>query len=248
MIERPEVTKAIDNYLGTRNIPVGTRRQSCHTVANTIFPMSLYHPDSADAAERFFRQAEAGAESRSHASSRGWGTYIGRLVAFPSPTGEAFNQLRFVLAQLRVADEWSDIAEVPLVQPEVDAGGLSLAIEQDGSLDRMRRGGPCLAHVSLTRVNGELTMTALYRRHEYESRAYGNFLGLARLQHFLAKEAGLRVGELTIVASHAVSEGPSAASLLRSAQSALQSSSPRELEVHARPLGASYADLELSLS
>lgn len=53
-----------------------------------------------------------------------------------------------------------------------------------GPEDRRRRGGPFLAHVSLTSVDGSLHLAALHRRHHYLARAYGNFLGLARLRNF----------------------------------------------------------------
>lgn len=246
-VERPIIRQEIDRYLATRSLPAGKPRYSCHTVANTIFPISLYDPARPDAAARFFAQAEAGAGARAHArpQSRGWGTYIGRLVQFPSRTNEPFNQLAFVLERLRLTKEWSDVSELPLVAPEIDAAGLSLGLHQDGSMDQKFQGGPCLAHISLSRVDGALSLTALYRRHEYEPRAYGNFMGLARLQNFLAREANLDVGELVIVASHALSSGTGSADLLRATQAALATSTPLALEVSSRPLGASYADLEL---
>ena len=46
-------------------------------------------------------------------------------------------------------------------------------------------------------------MTALYRNQQYIERAYGNFLGLARLQAFIAREIDLNIGALVCHATHA---------------------------------------------
>lgn len=58
-------------------------------------------------------------------------------------------------------------------------------------------GGPCLSHISFkAERGGKLHLTAVYRLHYYVQRAYGNLLGLARLQTFVAEQAGLTVGSL----------------------------------------------------
>jgi hypothetical protein len=62
---------------------------------------------------------------------------------------------------------------------------------------------PCLSHISLTLVRGQLNMTAVYRNQAFITRAYGNYLGLARLLDFLATETDTRAGEIEVVASHA---------------------------------------------
>lgn len=66
------------------------------------------------------------------------------------------------------------------------------------------RGGPCLSHVSfkLDSAN-DVRLTAFYRSHFYLERALGNLVGLAQLQHFVAKESGGGIGPLTLIASEA---------------------------------------------
>lgn len=61
--------------------------QSMHTVANTVFPISLYRPGTDGAAARFIANALKGEQNRSHATRRQWGTYLGRLVAYPARDG-----------------------------------------------------------------------------------------------------------------------------------------------------------------
>ena len=163
--------------------------QSMHTVANTIFPISLYRPDVDGAAERFLANAVRSDEARGHlpAAKRQWGTYIGRLVRYPARDGGHTNQLA---EMLRTAPR-----PAPVGRPVRDAArgarrrarGLlghhvrttGALTHGDARLDARIRGGPCLAHLSGTLDNGRLSMVALYRRHSYLARAYGNFLGLA---------------------------------------------------------------------
>jgi hypothetical protein len=242
--------------------------QSVHTVANTIFPLSLYVPGRGDAAQRFFDAAIAGQRSR-HGSSARWGTYIGRFLDYPGPKGRA-NQLELLLTQLRTdGAQWKDRYELAASIPDQDgppdpddqwlepaatgsaasrprrsaAAVHDLRVISDPRSDHHARGGPCLAHVSLTMIEDRLHMTAMYRRQSYVARAYGNFLGLARLQHFLAAESGHEVGELMIVATHAEAEGTGRSGLLAAASTAHSDIQP--IEVHARGLGRSWRDLDL---
>jgi hypothetical protein len=75
--------------------------------------------------------------------------------------------------------------------------------------DNLYRGFPCLSHCSfqLDR-DGAVHATALYRSHFMFERAYGNYLGLGQLLGYIARQAGLRPGTLTVVAGHARLDGP----------------------------------------
>lgn len=222
------------------------RPQSMDTVANTIFPVGLYRPDREGAAERFFANALRVERQRSAAKHRSWGTYIGRLVAYPSPNGELTNQLATSLEVLNRERNYKDRYEIPVATPQeqmTDVSGGAL-LHGDCATDGFRaQGGPCLAHMSFTSVDGRLSMTALYRAHAYEVRAYGNFLGLARLLSFLATESKREVGDLLVVASHAWADSPQRGQLLDSARAA--SGIVTAIETHARPLGVGVADLAL---
>lgn len=223
--------------------------QSVHTVANTIFPISLYNPGRTDSAARFFANAQMADRAR-HGRYSGWGTYIGRLIDYQLPGGTRVNQLENMLRVLRGDRNWADLYEAPLTYPtETSADPDSAIVDVDapvvGPGDRRRRGGPCLAHISITALDGRLHLAAQYRRHSYVARAYGNFLGLARLLNFLAIESQHQVGGMLIVGTHAeIEEGVVGCSDLivsaRDAQGRLQ-----PIEVSNRPLGASWKDLEL---
>ena len=225
------------------------RPQSMHTVANTIFPISLYRPESEGAAQRFLANVARGEGQRAGDRNRGWGTYIGRLTAYPAPDGTTTNQIQSILENLNHEIDYKDRYEIPIASPHLDVGeapdcATGAVLHGDSSVDVFRaQGGPCLAHVSLTSFEGHLSMVALYRAHVYETRAYGNFLGLARLLAFFANESGREVGELLVVTGHAWANAPGRARILSAAQAA--SGEVVDIETHARPLGSSMRDLDL---
>lgn len=221
--------------------------QSVHTVANTIFPISLYTPGGDDSADRFFSNARTADRARSQGRRSQWGTYIGRLIDYETPGGIRVNQLENMLRVLRGDRRWADLYEAPVTYPgetTADAETPCADMTVIGPGDRRRRGGPCLAHVSITAVDGRLHLTAQYRRHSYVARAYGNFLGLARLLNFLAAESGYQVGGMLVVGTHAEIEQARGSSELLAAAQAAQGN-VRSVETSNRPLGASWKDLEL---
>jgi hypothetical protein len=223
-----------------------TTVHSVHTVANTIFPISLYRPDQPDAAKRFFERASTVSQLH-HRRKHEWGTYIGRLIRYDQADGSSVNQLERFLTLLNGDTNWADIYEAPLTYPGETSGIAASDMLLIGPDDRRRMGGPCLAHVSLTSVDGHLHLTALYRRHYYLARAYGNFLGLARLLNFLAHESGREVGQMLVVGSHAeIEPGLPVATLKALMRAATEAQGGvHSIEVATRPLGASWRDLEL---
>ncbi len=53
-------------------------------------------------------------------------------------------------------------------------------------------------HLSFKLIDGAVHLTALYRLHDYRYKVPGNLLGLARLQAFVAAEAGAKIGSLCV--------------------------------------------------
>lgn len=224
--------------------------KSVHTVANTIFPISLYRVGKP---ENFYSAALIGQSGRS-GSITSWGpkagTYIGRLLRYPTYDGTEVNQLRRLLEYLDSDTNWADRYEVEMSLPSPDmltsTGSASTYL---AGFDNAARGGQCMSHLSLNLSGGKLSMVALYRHQTYISRAYGNLLGLARLLKFLAAESkkDLEVGELMVVASHAeIEQGArrSIASLLDPATNG-STGAASAIEWHSRPFGSTWSDLEL---
>jgi hypothetical protein len=247
------VRRAIERRLVELHAQTGTGSafatvQSMHTVANTIFPVGLYRPGKPGAADRFMASVARGEALRARSRKRGWGTYVGRLVSYPAPGGGTVNQLQAMLDTLRKDQNYKDRYEAPVVVPHLDdpAAGVDTGavLHGDRSVDPFRtRGGPCLAHLSLTSVGGQLSMVALYRGHAYETRAYGNFVGLARLLAFLAAETGRQPGELLVVTGHAWADDRRRDELLAAARAA--AGEPSRVETGARPAGDTLRDLDL---
>ncbi|WNV82885.1 hypothetical protein [Umezawaea sp. Da 62-37] len=149
------------------------------------------------------------------------GTYFGRMVSWPGKEPGGVNQLADRVKYLRQvrrdgkrAHNLSDIAIggeaepcANITSPE-DAGSAADVSDVDdvglqvyAATDRRQRGFPCLVHVDLTLLDGQLSMLAVYRHQYLITKAYGNLLGLARLLGYLAAQTGFAVGELAVQAT-----------------------------------------------
>ncbi|WP_437661313.1 hypothetical protein [Sorangium sp. So ce1182] len=167
---------------------------SNHTVAETIFPGYEYKRRGVDGV--FNEYPEHVYESLQNHPRRSWGRYAYRLVRRTRPNNSVWNPLENTIEKLKKrrgnrnsfelgvgASDDDDMLEIPLYDDNAD--GLRF------------RPMPCLSHLSFHVFGRDrLNLTALYRSHYYVQRLYGNLLGLARLQEFVATQAGLTVGEL----------------------------------------------------
>lgn len=147
------------------------------------------------------------------------GTYFSRLVAFPGPDGPV-NQLDALITRLRretakkgsgtgpltacyEAGFTQPAADGPALVPEQDAVAMAVPVRAPGS-DNSVMGFPCLSHCSFQLDHSaRLHAMAHYRSHLMVERAYGNYLGLGRLLGYIASQAGLTAGELTVTAGYA---------------------------------------------
>jgi hypothetical protein len=119
-----------------------------------------------------------------------------RQLGLRGPLGSAY--------ELAVATP-NDARRSPAESTAQTAGAGDLRVYTPG-LDNSLRGFPCLSHISLTLVQGRLHMTAIYRNQHFIRRAYGNYVGLARLMRFFTQEVECEPGEILCVASHADAE------------------------------------------
>jgi hypothetical protein len=173
------------------------RLQDTQTVANTIFPIALANGRSAERLYDTYSNKTFSVLRRFAPNRRG--TYFLRMIKRDSqrhPKVVSRNPLDELIKKMRVELERGTgilrcAYELAVYDPLDDAS--------------VRMGFPCLSHVSLKLDpdHGRLHLTALYRNQQYIERAYGNFLGLARLQAFIARETELEVGELVCHATHA---------------------------------------------
>lgn len=201
------VRTVLDEFIESR--PQSSKpwqRWPVETVANTIFAAELYEEDlGIDALQEFADLYLEGFEVAKAASPDG--EYCHRMVAWPGPDGQPINQLTEVAERLRryanpaqPKYNYSSDYEIALEDPVLDLR--THAPGRNGS----PYGFPCLSHVSLTVEDGTVHVTALYRNQHLIKKAYGNYLGLARLGRALSHHAGLELGTITVVATHADAE------------------------------------------
>jgi hypothetical protein len=204
--EDPGIRRAVDAFLEqTAAAKPRENVLAVESVASTLFPQSWYVPGRADEPRQhlYRMQAKAARVHRRISGPQERETYFDRLVAYPSASGETVNQLEAQVLRLQ--------GELTHVGPKSSAYELGvcapgdLRIQQPGR-DRLMLGFPCLSHISLTLHNGAVHLTALYRNQGFLRKAYGNYVGLARLARFFAIEVGVGVGEIVCVASHADAE------------------------------------------
>lgn len=205
--ENDRVRALLDAFVAERR-QAGASLWPVATVANTLFPAAFYRPGRDGARARLY-ELHAKAQ-RMQDRMRDPENYFNRLVAYPVGDGEPFNQLEYVIDRLIAQRKprrggrggaLSSAYEIGLTVPD----GFDLRIQAPGQ-DRNTMGFPCLSHISFTLERDVLHLAALYRNQHFIARAYGNYVGLARVGAFAAAEAGVRLGEIVCLATHADAE------------------------------------------
>lgn len=181
------ITAEVDAFLRQH------KRWPVRTVANTIFPRSLYdRHGSPDFYDVYLKKVYP----RIKRPQGDWGRYFERMISFPlQRKSEPINPLRDIVDKIKLQLSGSrcfkNVYELTVYDPIRDAGPV------------MNR--QCLSFLSfkLTDTPRKLLLTAVYRNHYYIERLLGNIVGLGWLMKFVAEEAGVTVGDLTIVSTHA---------------------------------------------
>jgi len=179
--------------------------QSVETVANTIFPESLWQRVGRNRTKLFEQYLEnlpdyVAMEPRKNRC----GLYFSRLIAFDldPTTGDRLphipvelaphkgNQLEFIIRMWQDGRRRRGMFQACVFDPVRDHTGAA------------RQPFPCLQHISLVpdARSGTLCLNAFYATQQLFVKAYGNWLGLARLGSFLAHEMGLQFDRLTCFA------------------------------------------------
>jgi hypothetical protein len=175
--EDPLVRRALDAAL------TAGLRQDCHTVANTIFPQSMWNP-AAPRSALFARYERSIARMTQASKKNRHGLYFQRLIQGGPELHP--NQLDFVI-------------HTYTARPGVRRSALQVAV-YDAKRDQTaaaQRGFPCLQHVTFAPDGDKLNVNAFYATQYAFERAYGNYLGLCRLGRFVAHELGLTLARMT---------------------------------------------------
>ena len=182
------IIKLVDDFLREHN----SFRIS--TVANTIFPQSLLQRHGPDDFYGVYHDRVLPEMKR---MTHDWGRYFERLTKWRKVRGKettTINPLQdlitFMRGQIAGDRSYKNVYEMTIYDPTRDAGKIS--------------NRQCLSFLSFKLTHDDhLCLTAVYRNHAYIARGLGNFIGLGRLQAFVAQQAGATLGSLTCVSTHA---------------------------------------------
>ncbi|MGO9956187.1 MAG: thymidylate synthase [Solirubrobacteraceae bacterium] len=187
--EDPGVRRAVDELLAAAS------HQPVVEVRNTIFPAALAE-EFTDPDELIAEYLEDYGTLQLLGSPQG--TYFGRICEYPHPDDSVTPQLANTIAKLseaRTGTRWRAIYELNIYAEHRD--------------NNKKRGFfPCMAHLSFQLAWGSdgvdrLDCLAVYRYQDLMLKGYGNYLGLAELQRYIAQATGFVPGELTVIAGHA---------------------------------------------
>lgn len=213
-----------------------TGMQKIQTVANTIFPHALWRRAKGNRQAFYAAYRENLPEYVAlapHKNRRG--LYFARLIAYDidHKTGERLphipadaipeegNQLEFIIQRC--------------------TKGVRVSAFQASTFDPVRDhttaariGFPCLQHVTFVPSfsDGTLLLNAFYATQQLFEKGYGNYLGLARLGHFVAQQTGLSLARVTCFVGvekmeSKPHEGPLLDAAIRACKAALQTSGTR---------------------
>ena len=190
--EMTTIRKLLDNALGSEE-----KASSCHTVANTIFPISLWNPlaDRQELYERYLRIMPRVLRNRRNK----YGVYFQRLIAFGHNGADdrGVNQLEHVIQTWRNGNHRRTALQAAIFDPYSD------------HTNQRQRGFPCLQQVSFAQQGKDgFGITGFYATQYIFERAYGNYLGLCRLGSFMAQEMDRQLTQVTCIASPAKHNRP----------------------------------------
>ncbi|UYN82915.1 MAG: hypothetical protein KIT89_09360 [Microcella sp.] len=198
----------------------GAKRQRVETVANTLFPRSLYRnsgpswfPGMSKASEeklnacatRLYENYIDMLETLKTEPTNRRGTYFSRMITWPGKDAGGVNQLSKRVEQLRNAHERNQ-ASYSAADLTLEKPGEAVTIMEYAADDNRTMSFPCLVHISMTVHEGRLSLTALYRNWFLITRGFGNLVGLSRLLAFLCDQTGYTPGELVIHATKVSAE------------------------------------------
>lgn len=162
------------------------KKMTCHTVANTIFPLSLWNP-KLERQQLYNRYLRILPDLKRADRQNHHGLYFERLIAFDE--NRRFNQLEHIISTYEQGNHRRSALHAMVFNPLSD------------HTHQRRRGFPCLQHVNFLPQDGELEVVGFYTTQHLFERAYGNYLGLCHLGRFMAQEMGLRLTKMTCIAT-----------------------------------------------
>lgn len=172
-------------------------KASVETVANTIFPQSLWNRGTP--AQRLYERYHKILPTLRRYPQNRRGIYFERFINYPGRLNvRGFNQLQQIIQSFLGGNHRRSALQLAVLVPEFDLN------------NARQQGFPCLQQVAFVpdARRGTLAITGFYALQYLFSKAYGNYLGLARLGQFVAHEMGLSLSKVVCVAATAKLEVP----------------------------------------
>jgi hypothetical protein len=185
-VELPSIRALLDAALVEHN------HREINTVANTVFPESLWRPGTPNNDTNLYaRYDRIWPRIQRYAANRR-GVYFRRLTSFrPSThsTDEPVNQLARLIEIYKHTHRRSAL-QAGLFDPTSD------------HRNEPYLGFPCLQQLAFVPLDDDaLAITAFYAMQLQFEKAYGNYLGLCRLGRFVAAQLDRRLVRMTCTAS-----------------------------------------------
>lgn len=170
------IREALDQCL------LATEKQPIHTVANTIFPENLWGLYKNDRRKFFKRYIDNLPRIKALAPHKNCkGLYFERLTAFGCDVANG-NQLEHIISSYNSNKSVRrTMLQASIFDPDRD------------HTSSAQLGFPCLQHLQFIpdNRNQTLSVNAFYATQQVFEKAYGNYLGICRLSHFMAHEMNL---------------------------------------------------------
>jgi thymidylate synthase len=181
--EDPILRQALDDLLVLKGW------QSIEDVAYTIFPERLWRMAGGNRAKLFklYRMAFPRYQAmKRRLNSRG--LYFERLTSYSERAPCNGNQLEWIISRYNSRPEGRrSMYQATTFDPERDHVKIP------------RLGFPCLQHISFEPTEQGLVANAFYATQLLLTKAYGNYLGLARLAAFMAHEMKIPLARLNVM-------------------------------------------------
>ena len=181
----------MDGFLGSEKaLPL-------HTVAELVFPGWEYRRRGLRGVYETYADQEYPVLKKGRPQR--WGTYAHRMLRRRTASGKIVNPLCTLIEKMQSESKkkqggpYRSCYELGIAE-----GEYYLPLYNTVDDQRIRRGGPCLSHLSFKLYEGSVHLTGVYRSHDYRHKVPGNLLGLARLQACVAQEVGATIGTLVV--------------------------------------------------
>lgn len=159
-------------------------------VINTIFPAKLHSRSTGLSNTQFYDLHEQlyTRGKTMHPRNNGlWGNYFLRFTKFGTTKK---NQLQKIIDDINSRNNQYAACYIMHVS------------SADTDSNTRNIGNPCLQYVQFGQVGNTLNLTAVYRNHDFLTKALGNYIGLSKLLEFVCQQTGRNIGTFTCHSIH----------------------------------------------